>query len=229
MMHLKGFWKRWSCSNRSTNPGACLDGLRNFVKNGSSHCLDWYRTAHLQKVSLLPHPSVRFHQVFVCYNIKSIRWPQLMYNTTCQFGHPVSSATWHNWLQFYWTGKFIWYYKWSLLDNLATCLSWILAIVSQLVIRLVCKLNFPFLVNLKSYIMCVILYIGRSSHSLAEISLFSPPNLHSSKLWTTDKNFIVAYDPLRYCRSLFIDRVNLLLSSWTTCQSALWTVHLLRW
>ena len=154
-MHLKGFWKRWSCSNQSTNPVACLDGLRKFVKKDSSNCLDRYRTAHLQKISLLPHQSARFHQVFVCYNIKSIRCTQLMYNTTCEFGQAFSSATWHNWSQFYWTDKFIWYYTWSLLDKLATSLYWILAIVSQLLICLVCKFDFPLLVNLKSCKICV--------------------------------------------------------------------------
>ena len=70
MTSLKGFWKRWSCSNRGSNPDACLDGLRKFVKKDSSHSLDRYRTAHLQKVSLLPRQSARFHQVFVVIILK---------------------------------------------------------------------------------------------------------------------------------------------------------------
>jgi hypothetical protein len=218
----------------------------------------------------------------------------------------------------------MWYYTWSLLDKFATCLSWILAIVSQLLIykKVKCtlvqalrlctgrtahrgrggialpfhdhgtrrgwgvsvthrplstpgKARYPFckrrgrpqgrsgqvrkisstpgfypwtaqpvasrytdwatrppisymlgvwiqhpiIGQLKElYNLCVILYMGCNSHSLAEISIFPPHNTYifSSQLWTINRNFIVAYDPLRYCKSLYIDRVNLLLSSWTT-------------
>jgi len=45
---------------------------------------------------------------------------------------PVELVTCHSWPHFYGTRNSVWYYAWSLLHKLVTCLSWILATASHL-------------------------------------------------------------------------------------------------
>jgi hypothetical protein len=71
----------------------------------------------------------------------------------------------------------------------------------------------PYVGQLKQlYSFCIILYIDRNPHSLAELPLAQSTSILSPPIWTTDWNFLVANDPTLYFKSPFIDRVMYLLS-----------------
>lgn len=103
-------------------------------------------------------------------------------------------------------GKILWHYARPLLHTLATCISWILATVSNSVLYVWGQ---PPWGGQKKvlYIFCVTLNISRNSNSLAE-----PPFAHSQLVLSTQTktifwDFLVATDPLRYFKRLCIDHV----------------------
>jgi hypothetical protein len=143
-----------------------------------------------------------------------------MYRKVCEAGQPCKSATCHSWPHFYGTGKFLWYYTWLLIHNLATCIYWILATVSSLVLCFLYKFNTHMLADMKS---CIV--FGQKSLFISRTA-FYPFNVHH--LSTSMDNTLEISSgnwPITVRKSLFIYRVMYLLSNLTTCL-ALWSLNL---
>jgi hypothetical protein len=102
--------------------------------------------------------------------------------------------------------------KWSLLHNLATCMSWILSTVSSLVILLVCKFSLPIWTDLKGCIIFV-----SYCHSLAELAYSRSTSVLSLEVRILDRNLLVATGQWLYLNSLSIGKVMYLISKLTTC------------
>jgi len=56
------------------------------------------------------------------------------YSKTCEDIHPCKWATCHSWQHYSGTVTCLWYFAWSLFHNLDTSISWIVVIVSNLVL-----------------------------------------------------------------------------------------------
>lgn len=107
---------------------------------------------------------------------------------TRDLGYPCKTATCHIWSHFYGTGKLLWHYSWSLLCNLANCLSWILDTVPRLVLR---TFNLPTLADLNiCTFLCHTAYGSKSS--FISRTTFCPITLHP--FTTSLDNLLVAND-----------------------------------
>ena len=84
----------------------------------------------------------------------------------CKVGYLRQSATCHSWPRSYRHEKFLWYYTWSLTNNLVT--------VPHLVLCFLFKLKLHMLADLKFYKFCIMLYTGRNIHSLTELPVVHP-------------------------------------------------------
>lgn len=73
------------------------------------------------------------------------------------------------------------------------------------------------LVEIKSCIVCSIMYMGPISHSLAELLLTTKPPSFLHKRATIYWNLLVVSGPVLYFRSLFIHSVMYLLANSTIC------------
>jgi len=144
-------------------------------------------------------------------------WDKIIYSKTYEVGHTCKSATCHSWPHFYGTSKFLWNYTWSLVRNLATCISWILATVARFVLCCLCKFILPVMAYLKS---CRV--FGRNSSFIIRTALCL---LSLRPLLTSLDNtleFSTGNWTITWLKgSLFINRVIYLLANWTTWLSTL--------
>jgi hypothetical protein len=113
----------------------------------------------------------------------------------------------------------------SLNHYLATCSSWILASVSHLVLRFICKVNLPMLGDKWRCSFCVLQCTDRNLHALAELFV----DRHCSVLFRKyGQQFRISlWQRSDHCRS-----VPCPLTGWNTCHSTwppaseLWTMNL---
>jgi hypothetical protein len=97
-------------------------------------------------------------------------------------------ATCNGWTHFYGKGKFLWYQTWSLLRNLSTWVSWILATVLQLIIFFMCKLNFPLFVQRKCCVFLCHAVRGAKKNQYQYYFFTHSASILFPELWTTDWN-----------------------------------------
>ena len=73
--------------------------------------------------------------------------PFTVISKTCEVGHPCKLATYHSWPHLQGAGKILITLYMLLLHTVATCLSWILATVSYLVLCFLYKFSLPMLAD----------------------------------------------------------------------------------
>ena len=113
------------------------------------------------------------------------------YSKTCEFGHQCNLVICQIWPHRYGTSKFLRYYTWSLLHNVATCGSWNWTAVVTLFFSfhtLVTNLLLPTDLN-----NCMLF---GSKSSFISRTVFCPLSFHSSpQVWAIYWNILVATDP----------------------------------
>jgi len=149
-----------------------------------------------------------------------------LYSKNCENDHPCKSATCDGWPHFYRTSRFPWYYTWSQCHNLATSLSLILVTVSHLVPCFLCKFNLPMLANLKLNSFCIILYMDRNPHWLADLPAVHPTPILSPQVWTIHCNSLVATD---FCTYISYSLTMTCLPTWPPVCATMICVLIFRW
>ena len=145
-----------------------------------------------------------------------------IYCKTCDI-QPRQTAASNGWTRFYGTIKLYWYQTWSLLRNLSTCVSWILATVLHLITFFMCEFNFSLFVHFQ----CCVFFVSCCTwgKKIVISTTFLPIQLPSFlQNYGQQTGIPAATRIFSYFRSLFIDRVVHLLSKPPV--SAVWTVHL---